>query len=150
MLLRMNPQINPLLKSLLSEEKTKLEGLNSEDDRYFRFGLTILGYFVRDDFFDIPLVDDLKDSGYCFTIPYLQDPIKTSAYLTYPLIDVYLVDGSKMFCPLMFYFHAKDFKEFEVIMKNDYGQWVFVGCRDFKFYTEVKESLTLSGYLNYK
>lgn len=38
----------------------------------------------------------------------------------------------------------------EVIMKNDYGQWVFVGCRDFKFYTQVKESLTLSGYLNYK
>jgi len=152
--------MHPFVKDLLSTKGPKIENLSDEERRYYRFGLSLLGFLIHDDFFDVPSLSDdrFSQTGLFYTIEYFDSDILWRMGNKRMLMVAWDVLAQRSsFCPFNIEMEFIDEKNFKLLFNDNIGlnnrpmTWDILSCEDGKYFTEISNfsNLKFSDLKNY-
>lgn len=155
----LNKEIHPFIKEMVETQKPKIENLSDLERRYYRFGLALLGYLIREDFFDIPKLPEERFSqeGLFYTVEYYDSEQLWTIDNTRIILVLWEVKNGGSHCPLNLSLQVNDEKNYKLVLNDNVGtgqrsmRWTILECENGAFYTEMPDfkDLRLSQLVNY-
>lgn len=138
--------MNKVIQQYLKEGTPKLLTLNEMEQKMHKAGLSVLGAFISEDFFDIPHLTDDKYSkdGLFYNIPLYDDTTFLIQGGQRTILVLYKIWNRSSECPLRIDFkYDIETGNYKIIVYDQQGErfqkYVFIEHKNGEYLTELKK-----------